>query len=107
MKPGKSLNIGALIIINLRVKVCNYGLQDIRKEVWHAVADLDDSAISKAIVINLIDKQNNAYAKRVFSKQVESATRSLVFHKEADFCKLIRDWKTCRVSKQLIDVNDD
>jgi hypothetical protein len=80
------------LFVNLRVKVCKDGLQGIRKEAWHAVAELGDNVISKAIVIDLIDKQNNAYAKRVFSSEVESTMRSLNFYKEANFCKLVRHW---------------
>ncbi|KAH3805400.1 hypothetical protein DPMN_133703 [Dreissena polymorpha] len=53
---------------------------------------MDDTIISKAIVYDLIDKRNNAYAKRTFSSDVENAMRSLGYDSEADFCKLVRQW---------------
>lgn len=80
------------LFVNLRVKVSKGGLHGIKKEAWHDVAETDNSIISKAIVSDLIDKQNNAYARRTCSGSVEIAMRTLGFYQEAYFCKLVRDW---------------
>ncbi|CAC5392114.1 CTNND2 [Mytilus coruscus] len=80
------------LLVNLRVKVCKDGLQGIQKRAWHAVAEKNRDIISKSLVVDLIDKQNNAFALRTFSTDVESEMRKLGFIREADFCKLIREW---------------
>ncbi|CAC5400819.1 unnamed protein product [Mytilus coruscus] len=80
------------LLVNLRVKVCKDGLQGIQKRAWHAVAEKNRDIISKSLVVDLIDKQNNAFALRTFSTDVESEMRILGFIREADFCKLIREW---------------
>ena len=80
------------LLVNLRVKVCKDGLQGIRKSAWLHVAESDNDIISKGIVFDLLDKQNNAYAKKTFSKAVEDQMRLLHYDTEADFCHLIREW---------------
>ncbi|XP_062568363.1 uncharacterized protein LOC134230546, partial [Saccostrea cucullata] len=80
------------LLVNLRCKVCKDGLLGVRKEAWHRVAENNNSIISNAIVVDLVDKQNNAFAKRTFSKAVEDEMRNLAFSTEADFCSLIRRW---------------
>lgn len=80
------------LLVNLRVKVCKDGVHGIRKDAWHAVAEKDSNIISRAIVCDLIDKQNNAFAKKTFSIPVEEQMRKLNFNREAEFCKIIREW---------------
>lgn len=80
------------LLVNLRCKVCKDGLVGIRKEAWHQVAEKNNAVISNAIVVDLVDKQNNAFAKRTFSKAVEDEMRKLKYSTEADFCRLIRQW---------------
>jgi hypothetical protein len=80
------------LLVNLRSKVCKDGLENIKKSAWIAVADYDRDVISKSLVVDLIDKQNNAFAKRTFSAKVETVMRNLGYSNEANFCKLVRDW---------------
>ncbi|XP_076088264.1 uncharacterized protein LOC143058683 [Mytilus galloprovincialis] len=80
------------LLVNLRSKVCKDGLQNIRKQAWVAVANKNRDIISKSLVVDIIDKQNNAFAKRTFSRDVEIEMRNLAFDKEADFCQIVREW---------------
>ena len=80
------------LLVNLRVKVCKDGLQGIRKKAWHEVADKNREVISKALVVDLVDKQNNGFAKRTFSAEVEDTMRGLDFKEEANFCRMVREW---------------
>ena len=80
------------LLVNLRVKVCKDGLRGIRKKAWHDVAERDRNVISKALVFDLIDKQNNSFAQRTFSNEVESSMRVLGYTEEAEFCQLVREW---------------
>lgn len=80
------------LLVNLRVKVCKDGLKGIRKEAWHNVAEQDRNIISKALVIDLIDKQNNGYAQRTFSKEVEQKMMEMGHVNEAEFCNIVREW---------------
>lgn len=40
----------------------------IRKEAWHQVAEKNNAVVSNAIVVDLVDKQKNSFAKRTFQK---------------------------------------
>lgn len=80
------------LLVNLRVKVCKDGVQGIDKKAWHSVAESDRNIISKSLVVDLIDKQNNAFALRTFSAEVESEMKKLNYYKEANFCMIIREW---------------
>lgn len=51
----------------------------------------DRNIISKSLVVDLIDKQNNAFALRTFSAEVESEMKKLNYYKEANFCRIIRE----------------
>jgi hypothetical protein len=64
----------------------------LKKEAWHTVAEQNSDILNKALVVDLIDKQNNAYALKVYSVEVENAMRKLGFHNEAEFCNIIRSW---------------
>lgn len=59
------------LLVNLRCEVCKDGLVGIRKEAWHQAAEKNNAVISNAIVVDLVDKQYNSFAKRTFSKAVE------------------------------------
>ena len=80
------------LLVNLRVKVCKDGIGSLKKEAWHSVAEADRDIISKSLVVDLIDKQNNAFAQRTFCSNVELKMRELQYNEEADFCKLVREW---------------
>jgi hypothetical protein len=74
------------------VKVGKDGVEDIQKGAWHAVAENVSSVTSKSLVVDLVDRQSNAFALRTFSEKVEHEMRKLGFEKEAEFCYLIRSW---------------
>lgn len=40
----------------------------------------------------MIDVQDNGYARKTFSIEVEQAMRTKDFEAEADFCRLVREW---------------
>jgi hypothetical protein len=67
-------------------------VRGIKKEAWHAVASHDSQIISKSLVVDIIDKQRNSYARRTFSKEVEECMKDLGYLEEANFTKLIREW---------------
>ena len=80
------------LLVNLRVKVCKDGLTGIRKEAWHKVAEEDRNIISKALVVDLLDKQKSGYAQRTFSKEVELKMTEMGYDNEAAFCNIVREW---------------
>ena len=75
-----------------------YGLD---KRAWHDVAEADNDIISKALVVDLLDKQNNAFAKRTFSVRVEQKMRELEYQREASFCRIMREWYAAEDEKGL------
>ena len=83
---------GHHLFVNLRVRICKDGVQGVRKEAWHKVAEHDHDIISKSLVVDLIDKQRNSYARRTFSVEVEQCMRDLGYEQEANFTKLVREW---------------
>ncbi|XP_052107174.1 uncharacterized protein LOC127739443 [Mytilus californianus] len=81
-------------LCSLRVKVCSYGLQvlGIQKQAWIDAARSDTTQLSLPLVLDLIDKQNNAFALRTFGEDVENFMKSHNYEKEANLCNLIRNW---------------
>ena len=77
---------------HLFVKICKDGVQGVKKDAWHQVAEHDSSIISKSLVVDLLDKQRNSYAKRTFSADVEHTMRGSGYEKEADFTRIVREW---------------
>lgn len=80
------------LLVNLRVKVCKDGLRGVTKKAWHDVAEYDRSVISKGLVVDLIDKQNNSFAQKTFSEEVAKTMRYLGYDREANFCDTVREW---------------
>ena len=81
------------LLTNARTKCCSSGIPSagIEKCAWTKVA-YEDGCISRALVEDLVDKQNSAYAQKTFSAEVEASMRNLNYSTTADFCKLIREW---------------
>ena len=81
------------ILTNLRAK-CTKGIHKIAdRRAWLYVCDNTEKILSKAVVIDCIDKQDGALAQRFFSAEVEEVMRSNAEFKEtADFIELIRNW---------------
>ncbi len=82
------------LFVNCRVKVCKDGLPGfgISKKAWHKVSEIYPNVISKCLVVDLLDKQSNAYAQRTFGKEVEEKLTELGYFQEAHLCHLIRNW---------------
>ena len=82
------------LLVNCRAKVCKDGFPGygIKPEAWVKVAESDSSIISKALVVDLLDKQNNGFARRTFSEKVEEKMITLGYSNEAAFCRLMRCW---------------
>lgn len=55
------------LLVNAKVKFCKDGVEGIKKDAWYQAADADSPILNKAIVVDLIDEQTNAYAMKVFS----------------------------------------
>ena len=82
------------LITNTRTKVCKDGLpdRDISKKAWLDVARGNKTNLKISHVEDLIDKQSDAIANETFSKDVEMEMMELGHVKEANFCKLIREF---------------
>ncbi|KAH3817666.1 hypothetical protein DPMN_119221 [Dreissena polymorpha] len=80
------------LLVNSGAKVCKDSVDNFKKEAWHNVAEQNSDILNKSLVVDLIDKQNNAYALKVFSFEVENEMRKLKFYEEAKFCNIIRSW---------------
>ena len=83
---------GEHLLVNARVKVCKDGMLGLQKEAWHQVAEVYPDVISKSLVVDLVDKQSAANAKRTFPVKVEEAMTKLGYENEAEFCRLIWHW---------------
>lgn len=87
------------LFVNCRCRVCEFGFPGygITAQAWWDVAKAYPSVISLVIVKDLIDKQSNALARKVFSEKVQLKMLELYdgdrhYRKEALFCHLIRNW---------------
>lgn len=85
------------LFVNARVKCCSTGITErgIKRQAWIKVAEKSSengSGLSLAIVEDLVDKQSNAFAQKTFSIKVEQVMRENGDIKEAEFCKVIREW---------------
>ena len=85
------------IFVNCRSLICRKGLpsQRISAKAWHSVAlnaRENKTGLSPAIAIDIIDRQSNALAQKVFSPEVEREMRQLGYEEEARFCADIRNW---------------
>ena len=83
---------GHHLLTNLRIKVCKDGLTGygLSSKAWKSASE--SGAISRAIVCDLIDKQNNGFARKTFSEEVQEAMKVSGYDKEAEFCELVRNW---------------
>ena len=85
---------GHHLFVNARVKVCKDGLPGfgVNIEAWRFVAEHHPNILSKSLVIDLLDKQSNQFARRTFSEDAERMVSDNNYAEEATFCKLIRNW---------------
>lgn len=80
------------ILTCLRTKICTTGIAGLNRNAWIMAAESDETLLNIAIVIECIDKQSVAFAKRVFGEDVEQFMIKHGFEKEANFIRLIRRW---------------
>ena len=80
------------ILTYLRTKVCTTGITGLRKTACEKAAKSKDTRLNVAIVLECIDKQSVAFAKRVFGEDVEKFMNHNGFHAEAEFVNLVREW---------------
>ena len=83
---------GEHMFVNARVKVCKDGMLGLSKKAWVDVAERYPDIISPSLVVDLIDKQSAANAKRTFCLEVETTMIKLGYVKEAEFCNIFRNW---------------
>ena len=85
---------GHHLLVKCRVKVCKDGLPGfgVNRDAWVFVSEKAPDVLSKSLVIDLLDKQSNAFARRTFSKEVEAIMSHHGYCEEAKFCRLIRNW---------------
>ena len=86
-----------MFITNMRSKVCSYGMSkaEISQQVTIAVAKdgkTNGTNLNIALVENVVDKQNVAFAEKILSREVEEAMKELDYQNEAPFCRRFRDW---------------
>ena len=82
-------------LCSLRVKVCSTGIPEIniKKKALLDAAKSESTKLSLPLVMDLIDKQNNAFALRTFDIDVEEFMDSNGYNTtEALLCRLIRNW---------------
>ena len=82
------------LITNCRVKVCKDGFVErgIYKRAWMDVARDNSTNLRVPHVEDLIDKQSDAIAREIFSKDVELFMKRKGYNKEAEFCSIIRQF---------------
>lgn len=56
-------------------------------------------------MVDLVDKQNNAYAHTIFSNEVESEMHNLGYTNEAKSCSIVRNWYETEDSPGISAVN--
>jgi hypothetical protein len=82
------------ILTDARCKVCSTGIPKagVSKEAWVEVAKDNNTALNRAMVEDLIDRQSDFFACKTFSLEVETAMLEKGYTNEAEFCHLIREW---------------
>ena len=81
------------ILTCLRTKLCTTGISGLSIDAWTEAALSQTTSLNIAVITDCVDKQSVSIARRVFALEVqhhmENAGR---FHREANFCKLVREW---------------
>lgn len=80
------------ILTCLRTKVCTTGISGLRRKAWEEAALSTQTKLNVSVVVDCVDKQDVALARRMFASDVESVMESHGYSSEAEFCKLVRNW---------------
>ena len=75
----------------IRTKLCSTGIQGLKTEAWKKAALSKDTLLNISVIIDCIDKQDVALARRVFAEDVQACMLT-EYPKEAAFCEMIRQW---------------
>ena len=79
------------ILTCIRTKLCSTGIEGLKTEAWKKAALSKDSMLNISVIVDCIDKQDVALARRVFAEDVQSCMLP-DNPKEAAFCEMIRQW---------------
>ena len=89
------------IYVNNRVRCCTTGMpgMGIKQQAWLRVTEQEQTrdadkktGLSLELVVELRDKQRNAFAATTFSEKVELAMTENGHIQEAKWCRLLRNW---------------
>lgn len=81
------------ILTNLRAQVLRVGLPGLAdKDAFLRVAEAAPHILNKAVVVDVVDKQNASIAMQLFSKEVEDVLVSNGDVMTANFVRHVRDW---------------
>ena len=89
------------ILVNNRCRCCSSGMDvmGVDPQAWYKVAEAEGSRIesektglSLELVVELRDRQRNAFAMTTFSEKVEGAMRDNGDIDSAKWCRLLREW---------------
>ncbi|KAK7105400.1 hypothetical protein V1264_016787 [Littorina saxatilis] len=78
----------------LRTKICTHGIPGagLQRQAWEEAAMSRETSLNIAVVLDCLDKQSVEFAKRVIGQDVEDFMVRHGYHKEASFCRLLRQW---------------
>jgi hypothetical protein len=79
------------MLTNLRVHITQKGMKCISARAFRKVAETS-KVISRAVMIDMVDKQNVEKAKKVFSSEVQAVLSMQGEHSEAKLCEVVRNW---------------
>ena len=80
------------ILTNLRANISKKGFQHVSPQAFKDVSDRNNDILSRAVVYELVDKQNLDVALHFFSVEVEEDMQKHSDFKSAEFVKLTRNW---------------
>ncbi|KAH3813853.1 hypothetical protein DPMN_142323 [Dreissena polymorpha] len=91
------------ILTCLRTKICTTGISGLRKEAWEMAALSKDTMLNVSIVLDCIDKQDVALARRMFDKDVEECMeRNGSFFSEAKLVGLLGTGSTPKMNRLFL-----
>lgn len=94
------------ILTNLRAQCCRKGIPGMANtQAWIRVSEVSNSVLSRAVVVECVDKQNASIAKRFFSSEVEQIMRDNGDFETAEFVKNVRQFY-CAVDSRGVHLDD-
>ena len=67
------------LFVNARSTICSWGIigLGVKKDAWLDIGKDNAAGLSTAVVVDLIDRQSNAFAQLTFSEDVQDRTRCI------------------------------